>query len=116
MKLFSIQKSLKIFTGVKFALVILSLIAIASSLGSFLEQEEGINFYQKNYPLEKPIFGIITWKLILQLGLDHVYRTWWFFCLLFFLVISLISCFSKKKKIVFGITFLYLTQKYFLFE
>ena len=92
MKLFSIQKSLKIFTGVKFALVILSLIAIASSLGSFLEQEEGINFYQENYPLEKPIFGIITWKLILQLGLDHVYRTWWFFCLLFFLVISLISC------------------------
>lgn len=102
MKLFSIQKSLKIFTGVKFALVILSLIAIASSLGSFLEQEEGINFYQKNYPLEKPIFGIITWKLILQLGLDHVYRTWWFFCLLFFLVISLISCTITRQFPIFS--------------
>ena len=102
MKLFSIQKSLKIFTGVKFALVILSLIAIASSLGSFLEQEEAINFYQENYPLEKPIFGIITWKLILQLGLDHVYRTWWFFCLLFFLVISLISCTVTRQFPIFS--------------
>lgn len=102
MKLFSIQKSLKIFTGVKFALVILSLIAIASSLGSFLEQEEGINFYQENYPLEKPIFGIITWKLILQLGLDHVYRTWWFFCLLFFLVLSLISCTITRQFPIFS--------------
>jgi cytochrome c biogenesis protein len=102
MKLFSIQKSLKIFTGVKFALVILTLIAIASSLGSFLEQEEGIQFYQENYPLEKPIFGIITWKLILQLGLDHVYRTWWFFSLLFFLVISLISCTMTRQFPIFS--------------
>ena len=102
MKLFSIQKSLKVFTGVKFALVILSLIAIASSLGSFLEQEEGINFYQENYPLEKPIFGIITWKLILQLGLDHVYRTWWFFGLLFFLVLSLLSCTITRQFPIFS--------------
>ena len=92
MKLFSLQKSLKILTGVKFAIFILTLIALASSLGSFLEQEESLNFYQENYPLEKPIFGFITWKIIILLGLDHVYKTWWFFFLLFFLVFSLISC------------------------
>nr|AYO28162.1 c-type cytochrome biogenensis protein [Synura petersenii]AYO28175.1 c-type cytochrome biogenensis protein [Synura petersenii] len=92
MKLFSLQKSLKILTGVKFAIFILTLIALASSLGSFLEQEESLNFYKENYPLEKPIFGFITWKIIIFLGLDHVYKTWWFFFLLFFLVFSLISC------------------------
>lgn len=92
MKIFSLQKSLKIFTGVKFAILLLTLIALASSLGSFVEQEEPINYYQENYPLEKPIFGFITWKFILELGLDHIYKTWWFFGLLFFLVISLLSC------------------------
>ena len=109
MKLLSIQKSFKIFTGVKFALLILTLIAIASSLGSFIEQDEPLQFYQENYPLEKPIFGVITWKFILQLGLDQVYRTWWFFGLLIFLVISLISCtitrqfpiFSNSKEYLF---------------
>ena len=109
MKLLSIQKSFKIFTGVKFALLILTFIAIASSLGSFIEQDEPLKFYQENYPLEKPIFGLITWKLIIQLGLDQVYRTWWFFGLLIFLVISLISCtltrqfpiFSNSKEYLF---------------
>lgn len=92
MKIFSLQKSVKILTGVKFAIFLLTLIALASSLGSFIEQEEGINFYQKNYPIDKPIFGFVTWKFIVDFGLDHVYTTWWFFSLLFFLVLSLASC------------------------
>jgi cytochrome c biogenesis protein len=101
MKLLSIEKSFKVFTGVKFALLILALIALASSLGSFIEQEEPLAFYEQNYPLTKPIFGLITWKLIIQLGLDHVYRTWWFFLLLFFLVISLISCTLTRQFPIF---------------
>ena len=92
MKLFSLQKSLKILTGVKFAIFILTLIALASSLGSFLEQEESLNFYKENYPLEKPIFGFITWKIIIFLGLDHVYKTWWFLALIFLFGLSLVLC------------------------
>ena len=132
MKILVFQKYFKIVTGVKFALLILTLIAFASSLGSFIEQDEPIKFYQENYPLEKPIFGLITSKFILNLGLDHVYRTWWFFSLLVFLVISLLSCtitrqfpifsnskeyfFRKKKKIFLRITFLCKIKKYFLFK
>jgi len=102
MKLFSIQKSLKIITGVKFAILILALIAIASSIGSFIEQDESILFYQKNYPVNNPILGFVTWKLIRQLELDHVYRTWWFFSLLFFLVFSLTSCTLTRQFPIFS--------------
>ena len=49
MKLLQIQKSFKIFTDLKFALLILAILAIASSLGSFIEQDEAISFYETNY-------------------------------------------------------------------
>ena len=56
MKLLKIQKIFKLLTDLKFALAILFLIAIASSLGSFIEQDEPILFYQQNYPLNQPIY------------------------------------------------------------
>jgi len=92
MKLLKIQKIFKLLTDLKFALAILFLIAIASSLCSFIEQDEPILFYQQNYPLNQPIYGFIDWNLIINLGLDHIYRTWWFLFLLLILGISLIGC------------------------
>lgn len=92
MNLLRVRKNLRIFTDLKFAIVILLTIAIASSLGSFIEQDENLEFYQENYPLNKPIYGFITWKTIIFLGLDHVYINWWFLNLLLILSICLISC------------------------
>ena len=131
MKLLKIQKSLKIFTDLKFALVILTLIAIASSLGSFIEQDEPSFFYEENYPLNKAIYGFITWKFILTLGLDHVYTTFWFLLLLFILGVCLISCtitrqfplfltskeyfFRKKKKSFLSLPFsVKITKNFYL--
>ena len=82
MKSLQTKKIIKILTDLKFALAVLLAIAIASSLGSFIEQDEPIFFYQQNYPLEKPIYGFINSNFILILGLDHIYRTWWFLSLL----------------------------------
>jgi cytochrome c biogenesis protein len=90
MKLLQIQKSFRIFTDLKFALIILAVLAAASSLGSFIEQDEAISFYEDNYKI--PIYGFISAQLILSLGLDHVYVTWWFLLLLVTLAVSLISC------------------------
>ena len=73
MNLIKIKRSLKIFTDLRFAIAVLLVIAIASSLGSFIEQDENIEFYKENYPLTKPTYGFITWKTITFLGLDHVY-------------------------------------------
>lgn len=92
MNLFRVKKSLKIFTDLKFAIAILITIAIASSLGSFIEQDENLEYYQEIYPINKPIYGFITWKTIIFFGLDHVYINWWFLVLLLILSISLVSC------------------------
>jgi len=92
MSIFSLKKILNIFPNLKFAIFILSCIAVLSSLGSFIEQDENTLFYEENYPLDKPIYGFITYKTILFFGLDHVYVNWWFILLLIILGISLISC------------------------
>ena len=62
MNLLAIKKSLKVLTDLKFAISNLLVISILSSLGSFIEQDENTNYYQENYPIEKPIYGFITWK------------------------------------------------------
>jgi len=92
MKLLKIQNSFKLFNKFSFGIAILVVIALASSIGSFIEQDEELSFYQQNYPIEKPIYGFINWELIQNIGLDHIYSTWWFICLLIILGISLISC------------------------
>ena len=92
MKVLKLQKLLKIFTDLTFAICILLLIAFGSSFGSFIEQDESLLFYQENYPSTKPIYGFIDWKIITNLELDHVYRAWWFLALLIVLGICLISC------------------------
>jgi cytochrome c biogenesis protein len=92
MKLLKLQKSLKIFTDLKFAILVLTILAIASSLGSFIEQDESFTFYQENYATSAPIYGFINWNLILFVGLDHVYTTWWFLSLIIILGVCLISC------------------------
>ena len=92
MSILNLKKILNIFPNLKFAIFILSCIAVLSSLGSFIEQDENTIFYEENYPVEKPIYGFITYKTILFFGLDHVYANWWFLLLLIILGISLISC------------------------
>ncbi len=101
MDLFSIKKKFKFFTDLKFAIAILILIAIASSLGSFIEQDEEKLFYIENYPIAKKIYGFIDSNFILSLGIDHVYQTWWFLSLLILLGISLISCTISRQFPIF---------------
>ena len=92
MKTLKIQKIPKILIDLKFSILILAMIALASSFGSFIEQDESTSFYEENYPVTKPIYGFITSRVILKLGLDHVYNTWWFLLLLLILSISLVGC------------------------
>ena len=97
MKLFKLKKLFNLFTNLKFAIFILLIIAISSSFGSFIEQEEPILFYQENYPINQPIYGFIDSNLIINLGLDHIYRTWWFLSLLLILGTCLISCTMTRQ-------------------
>jgi len=86
------QKIFRLLADLRFAIFILLLISFCSIAGTIIEQDQSIEIYKINYPLTNPIFGFLTWDRILQFGLDHVYKTWWFFTLILLFGISLISC------------------------
>jgi cytochrome c biogenesis protein len=86
------QKFFRLLADLRFSIFILLLISFCSILGTVIEQDQSIETYKINYPLTNPVFGFLTWDRILQFGLDHVYRTWWFFLLIFLFGLSLISC------------------------
>ena len=86
------QKIFRLLADLRFSIFILLLISFCSIAGTIIEQDQSIETYKLNYPLTNPVFGFLTWDRILQFGLDHVYKTWWFFTLIFLFGISLISC------------------------
>ena len=86
------QKLFRTIADLRFAIFILLLISFCSILGTVIEQDQTIEVYKSNYPLTSPILGFLTWDRILQFELDHVYKTWWFFLLIFLFGFSLISC------------------------
>ena len=86
------QKIFRLLADLRFAIFILLLISFCSIAGTIIEQDQSIETYKLNYPLINPVFGFLTWDRILQFGLDHVYKTWWFFTLILLFGISLISC------------------------
>ena len=77
------QKIFRLVADLRFSIFILLLISVFSIIGTVIEQDQSIETYKLNYPLTNPVFGFLTWDLILQFGLDHVYQTWWFFTLIF---------------------------------
>lgn len=86
------QKIFRLVADLRFSIFILLLISFFSIIGTVIEQDQTIETYKTNYPLTNAVFGILTWDRILQFGLDHVYKTWWFFTLIFLFGLSLISC------------------------
>ena len=83
---------LPILTDLRLAIVLLLAIAFFSASGTVIEQGQSIEFYKANYPTDPALFGFLSWKVILTVGLDHVYRTWWFLSLLILFATSLTAC------------------------
>ena len=86
------QKVFRLLADLRFSIFILLLISFCSILGTIIEQDQSIETYKINYPLTNPVFGFLTWDRIIQFELDHVYKAWWFFLLIFLFGLSLISC------------------------
>nr|YP_010851351.1 cytochrome c biogenesis protein ccs1 [Echinothamnion hookeri]WGH14311.1 cytochrome c biogenesis protein ccs1 [Echinothamnion hookeri] len=79
-----VWKSLKKLANLNFSLVVLSMIAFFCVLGSIVEQDKSLSYYSLNYPT--------SYLLIRLLGLDHVFRTWWFILVLIIFIFSLLVC------------------------
>jgi cytochrome c biogenesis protein len=86
------QKLFRLVADLRFSIFILLVISACSIIGTVIEQDQSIEIYKANYPVTNPVFGFLTWDRILQFGFDHIYRTWWFFTLIFLFGLSLISC------------------------
>ena len=90
-------KLIYLLGNLRLAIILLLFIALMSSLGTIIEQEKTISFYETNYPISSPIAGFINSDFILFFGLDHVYTTSWFLTLLFLFGGSLMSCTLSRQ-------------------
>lgn len=82
----------KTLADLRFAIFILLIIAFASIIGTVIEQDQSIEYYKFNYPLNNSLFGFLSWDIILKCGFDHVYRTSWFISFILLFGISLFTC------------------------
>ena len=94
---------LKLLANLNFAIILLLIIAIMSTIGSIIEQEQSTEFYQQSYTTY--LFGKITMgQIILVLGGDHVFKTWWFNLLLVIFGASLLSCTFLQQFATFSLS------------
>jgi cytochrome c biogenesis protein len=87
-----LRRFIGMIANLKLAIVLLLAIAIVSISGTVIEQAETLSFYQENYPESPALYGFLTWKVILALGLNHAYSTWWYLSLLILFGASLTAC------------------------
>ena len=85
-----IKRFFKYLANLKLAIVILLVISIVISIGTIIEQNKDILFYKKNY--SAVFFSLPFWQIILFLGFNNIYSTWWFLLLLGLLGLSLACC------------------------
>ena len=86
------QSFFRALADLRFAISILLIIACSSIIGTVIEQDQSLENYKLNYPLNNKIFGFLSWDIIIKFGFDHVYKTWWFLSLILVFGISLLTC------------------------
>ncbi len=86
-----------LIADLRLAIILLLMIAIFSISGTVIEQNQPPLFYQENYPEDPALFGFLTWQVLLNIGLDHVYTTWWFLSILVLFGSSLIACTFRRQ-------------------
>ena len=86
-----------VLANLKVAIALLLLIALFSILGTVIEQGQTLDFYRENYPEHPALFGFLSYKIILAIGLDHVYGSWWFLTLLILFGTSLTACTFNRQ-------------------
>ena len=84
-----LREAVELLSSMRFAITLLTVIAIASIIGTVLKQNEP-------YPNYVNQFGPFWADLFHALSLQKVYGSWWFLLILAFLVISTSLCISRN--------------------
>nr|QCI04934.1 cytochrome c biogenesis protein ccs1 [Callithamnion tetricum] len=87
----SLWRTVKKVANLNFAIFILLCIASFSIIGSVIEQEQSLEYYKINYPFQSSSIGL-NWRIIISLGLDHIYDTWWFLLIILIFSGSIVIC------------------------
>jgi len=91
------RKIFAVIADLRLAIILLLAIALFSISGTIIEQNQGLSYYQQNYPEDPALLGFLTWQVLLNIGLDHVYTTWWFVSILVLFGTSLIACTFRRQ-------------------
>lgn len=92
-----IWNSIKKLANLNFSILLLLLIASISILGTIIEQDQEVIYYQINYPIDGSQSSLFNWKIITFFGLNQVYTTWWFLFIIMLFAASLTTCtFSRQ--------------------
>ena len=82
----------KQFSNLNFSIFILIIIVFWGILGSSIEQDQSLFYYQNAYPVSNSGIFTLDWRFIDYFGLNHVFQTWWFILTVVLFVLTLISC------------------------
>ena len=84
----ALRRATELLSSMRFAIALLTVICIASVIGTVMKQREPVNNYVNQ-------FGPFWADLFLALKLNAVYSAWWFLLILAFLVISTSLCIAR---------------------
>jgi cytochrome c biogenesis protein len=83
---------LPLLANLQVAIALLLVIAFFSIAGTVIEQGQSWDYYQEHYPEHPALFGFLTAQVLVAMGLDRVYSSWWYLTLLMLLAASLMAC------------------------
>jgi len=90
----ALRAAVELLSSMRFSISLLSLICVASVLGTVLKQREPVANYVNQFgPFWADVFG--------TLGLYNVYSAWWFLLILAFLVLSTSLCIARNTPKIF---------------
>ena len=85
----AVRATVELFSSMRFAIALLTVICIASIIGTVLKQHEPVGNYVNQ-------FGPFWAQVFRAARLDAIYSAWWFLLILLFLVISTSLCIARN--------------------
>ncbi|WP_038208826.1 cytochrome c biogenesis protein ResB [Xenophilus azovorans] len=85
----ALRAGVELLSSMRFAIALLTVICIASVIGTVLKQNEPLGNYINQ-------FGPFWAQVFLAASLDAVYSAWWFLLILAFLVVSTSLCIARN--------------------
>ncbi|RZL51906.1 MAG: cytochrome c biogenesis protein ResB, partial [Variovorax sp.] len=91
----AVRATVELFSSMRFAIALLTVICIASIIGTVLKQHEPAGNYVNQ-------FGPFWAEVFRAARLDAIYSAWWFLLILLFLVVSTSLCVTRNTPRILG--------------